>query len=292
MLQTSSKASRTGYLFGIASAVTAGLIPVLSKLALVSVKPLTISALVFLAAGLMLLLYHPRERPSRKSAGWMLVTGLLGAALAPALYLYGLNQTSAVNASLLSNAEVFFTGVIAFAVFRESLKRRQLFESLIVVAGIFIVSTGLDFSSVQLLHGLAGNLLVLAAGLVWALDNNLSRVTSQKFGPVFVSKFRNIFGGGLLLGFLIATSAFSSVPIASVPILILYAADVALATLTFMAALVRIGAVRTLIAFSTTSIFGSAFSVAILGEGVTFIQATGGALILLGVYLIQKSESR
>ncbi len=272
--------------------MSSGLIPVLSKLALVNVKPLTVSALVFLTAGLILLLYHPKERPGRKSAGWMLVTGLIGAALAPALYLYGLNQTSAVNAALLSNAEVFFTGVIAFAVFKETLKRRQLFESLIVVVGIVIVSTGLDFSSVQLSHGLAGNLLVLAAGLVWALDNNLSRVTSQKFGPVFVSKFRNIFGGGLLLGFLIATSAFSAIPIAAVPVLILYAGDVALATLTFMAALVRIGAVRTLIAFSTTSIFGSAFSVAILGESVTIIQATGGALILLGVYLIQKSESR
>jgi len=265
---------------------------VLSKLALVSVQPLTVSALVFLVAGLILLLYHPKERPGRKSAGWMLVTGLIGAAVAPALYLYGINQTSAVNAALLSNAEVFFTGVIAFVVFKETLKRRQLFESLIVVAGIVVVTTGLDFSSVQLLHGLAGNLLVLAAGLFWAVDNNLSRVTSQKFGPVFVAKFRNIFGGGLLLGFLIATSAFSSVPIASVPILILYAADVALATLTFMAALVRIGAVRTLLAFSTTSIFGSLFSVVVLGEGVTIIQATGGALILLGVYLIQKSESR
>jgi len=290
--QTPSKTSRTGYLYGIGSAITAGLIPVLSKLALVSVQPLTVSALVFLVAGLILLLYHPKERPGRKSAGWMLVTGLIGAAVAPALYLYGINQTSAVNAALLSNAEVFFTGVIAFVVFKETLKRRQLFESLIVVAGIVVVTTGLDFSSVQLLHGLAGNLLVLAAGLFWAVDNNLSRVTSQKFGPVFVAKFRNIFGGGLLLGFLIATSAFSSVPIASVPILILYAADVALATLTFMAALVRIGAVRTLLAFSTTSIFGSLFSVVVLGEGVTIIQATGGALILLGVYLIQKSESR
>ena len=292
MSQSSSKASRSGYLFGIGSAVTAGLIPVLSKLALVSVKPLTVSALVFLVAGLMLLFYHPKERPGKKSAGWMLVTGLLGAAVAPALYLYGINQTSAVNAALLSNAEVFFTGVIAFAVFKETLKRRQLFESLIVIAGIVIVTTSLDFSSVQLLHGLTGNLLVLAAGLVWALDNNLSRVTSQKFGPVFVSKFRNIFGGGLLLGFLVATSAFSVVPTAAVPILILYAADVALATITFMAALVRIGAVRTLIAFSTTSIFGSVFSVTLLGEGITIVQVTGGALILLGVYLIQKSESR
>ncbi|HEY6283873.1 MAG TPA: DMT family transporter [Nitrososphaerales archaeon] len=287
-----SKTSTSGYLYGLGSAVTAGLIPVLSKLSLVSVRPLTVSALVFFAAGLMLLVYHPKERPGKKSAGWMLVTGMLGAAIAPALYLYGINQTSAVNAALLTTAEVFFTGVIAFVVFKETLKQRQLLESLIVVAGIIIVSTGLDFSSVQLAHGLAGNLLVLAAGLVWAVDNNLSRVTSQKFGPVFVSKFRNIFGGGLLLVFLVATSALSPVPTGAVPVLILYAADIAVATLTFTAALVRIGAVRTLLAFSTTSIFGSVFSVAILGEALTIVQVTGGALILLGVYLIQKSENR
>ena len=181
--------------------------------------------------------------------------------------------------------------MLAFLVFKERLKRKQLLESILVVAGIVVVSTDLDFSSVQLLHGLTGNLLILGAGIVWALDNNLSRITSQRFGPIFVSKFRNVFGGGLLLSFLVATSASLAVPASALPLLLLYAADIALATLTFTAALVRIGAVRALLVFSTTSIFGSLFAVAGLGETITLIQVSGGALILLGVYLIHKSEA-
>jgi drug/metabolite transporter (DMT)-like permease len=282
--------ARTGYLYALASAITAGLIPLLSKLLLPSTQPLTIAAVSFLLAGLIILPYRPRERPTRKSVGWLLATGTLGAALAPALFLYGINQTLAVNAALLTNAEVFFTGVIAYAAFKERLKREQLFESLLVIAGIIIVTTGLNFTSVQLLHGFAGNLLILASSLVWALDNNLSRITSPRFGPIFVSKFRNIFGGGVLVAFLLATSASIVVTTGALPLLVVYAADVALATLTFMAAIVRIGAVRTLLVFSTSSIFGSLFAVAGLGEGVTAVQASGGALILLGVFLIQRSE--
>jgi len=289
LTQVPSKA-KLGYLYALGSAVTGGLIPVFSKLLLVNVKPLTISALVFLIGGLILIPYRPKELPGRRSAGWMVATGLLGAALAPALYMYGLNQTSAINAALLTNAEVFFTAVLAFLVFKERLKRKQLLESILVMAGIVVVSTDLDFSSVQLLHGLTGNLLILGSGMVWALDNNLSRITSQRFGPIFVSKFRNIFGGGLLLGFLVATSASLAVPASVLPLLFLFAADIALATLTFTAALVRIGAVRALLVFSTTSIFGSLFAVAGLGETITLIQVSGGALILLGVYLIHKSE--
>jgi drug/metabolite transporter (DMT)-like permease len=284
--------TRTGYLYALASAITAGLIPLLSKLLLPSTPPLTIAAVSFLLAGLILLPYHPKERPTKKSIGWLLATGSLGAALAPALFLYGINQTLAVNAALLTNAEVFFTGVIAYAAFKERLKREQLFESLLVIAGIVIVTTDLNFTSVQLLHGFAGNVLIIVSSLVWALDNNLSRITSQRFGPYFVSKFRNIFGGGVLVAFLLATSATIVVTTGALPLLVVYAADVALATLTFMAAIVRIGAVRTLLVFSTSSIFGSFFAVVGLGEGVTAVQASGGALILLGVYLIQRSEGK
>src|SRR3989475_11168688 len=185
----------------------------------------------------------------------MVATGLLGAALAPALYMYGLNQPSATSAALHTSAEVLLTAVLAFLVFKERLKRKQQLESILVVAGIVVVSTDLDFSSVQLLHGLAGNLLILGSGIVWALDNNLSRITSQRFGPIFVSKFRNIFGGGLLLGFLVATSASLAVPASVLPLLLLYAADVALATLTFTAALVRIGAGPALLLFLPTANF-------------------------------------
>ncbi len=287
---SSQKVSRIGYLYALGSAVTGGLIPIFGKLLVGSVEPLTVSALTFLVAGLILLPVNRKERPTKRSVPWMVASGLLGAALAPALYLIGIAQTTAVSAALLANAEVFLTGVIAYVVLRERLKREQLLESILVVVGIVVVTTGLDLSKVQLIGGLAGNLLILGASLVWAVDNNLSRITSQMFGPTFVSKFRNIFGGAMLLAVLLLASYPVGVPMSALPLLFFYAVDIALATLTFMGALVRIGVVRTLIVFSTTSIFGSLFAVVALGEGVTLIQVSGGALILLGVLLIERSE--
>ena len=255
---------------------------------LVSMKPLAISGVTFLVAGLMFIPFKPKERPTRVSGPWLILTGLVGAALGPVLYITGVGQTAAVNAALLANAEVFFTALIAFIVFRERLKRVQLLESILVVAGIVVVTTGLDFGQFQLAQGLAGNLLILGASLVWAVDNNIMRIVGEKFGPMFVAKFRNMIGGGLVLVFLLVTSSVA-VPLSTIPLLLLYGVDIGLATLTFMASLVRIGTVHTMLVFTTTSVFGSVFAVAFLAETVSVVQVLGGALILFGVVLIERT---
>jgi len=290
-LQSPPKRAREGYLFALASAAAAGLLPVFTKLLVVSVKPITVSAVTFLMAGLLLIPFNPKERPNRVSGPWLLLTGLVGAALAPVLYVTGVSQTSAVNTALLTNAEVFFTAIIAFVVFGERLKRVQLLESILVVLGIVVVTTGLDFTKFQLAQGFAGNLLVIGASLTWGVDNNVLNLLGGRFGPRFVAKFRNILGGGLVLVFLLATTSVV-IPLSSVPLMFLYAVDIALATLTFMAALIRIGTVHTMLIFTTTSVFGSLFAVAFLAETISLIQVLGGALILFGVVLIERAERR
>jgi drug/metabolite transporter (DMT)-like permease len=287
-LQSQSTRSRDGYIYAVASAATAGLLPIFSKLLLVSMKPLAISGVAFLVAGLMFVPFKPKERPTRVSGPWLLLTGLVGAALGPVLYITGVGQTAAVNAALLANAEVFFTAVIAIIVFRERLKRVQLLESIIVIAGIVVVTTGLEFGQFQLAQGLAGNLLILGASLVWAVDNNIMRIVGERFGPRFVAKFRNMIGGGLVLVFLLATSSVV-VPLSAIPLLLLYGVDIGIATLTFMASLVRIGTVHTMLVFTTTSVFGSVFAVIFLAETVSLVQVLGGALILFGVVLIERT---
>jgi drug/metabolite transporter (DMT)-like permease len=59
-----------------------------------------------------------------------------------------------------------------------------------------------------------------------------------------------------------------------------------------VAALVSLigGAVRTLLVFSTTSVFGSVFALVFLGEELTPVQVLGGVFVLLGIYLIQRSD--
>jgi drug/metabolite transporter (DMT)-like permease len=216
--------------------------------------------------------------------------GILGAAAGPFLYISGIRETTAVNASLLVNGELFFTSIIAFVAFRETLKRRQLLLGLLVVAGIVIVSTNLDLSSVQFASGLSGNLLIIGSTFLFGIENNLSRIASQRLGPVLVTKYRNLIGGVALLAVMIGISAPFTVSFGALPLVFALAVANAATVLFTISALRRIGAVRTLLVFSTTSIFGSIFALIFLREQITPVQILGGAFMLSGIYLIQRSE--
>lgn len=282
---------RRGYLYAFIAAITGGTFPVASKYLEGTTAPVAISGYVFLLSGLMLIPYKPGVRLGRSSAPLVLVVGLLGAATAPVLYQFGLQRTTAVNASLLSNGEVFFTSVIAFAIFGERLERKQLLEGLVVAAGLIVVATNLDVSGVQFLQGFVGNLLVLAATFFWSVENNILRIASSRFGAALVTKYRNLFGGGLVLLLAALLSVSLKLTEVSTAVLLFASLMMAITSLFSITALGTIGAVRTLLVFSTSSIFGALFSLVFLGEGISTIQVAGGAAILAGVYMIQRSES-
>ena len=281
---------RRGYLIAFLGAVCGGVIPTLSVIMLRTTGPDAVASLVFLLSGLTLIPYKPRQVPKRTNLALLIVIGVLGAALAPVLYLNGLEHSTAVNASLLSNGEVLFTSVIAVLAFNERLRRNQLLEGLLIVAGIFIVSTNLDLAGVQFLERLVGNLLILAATFCWSVENNLTRIASQRYGAMLVAKYRNIFGGLALLAVVLLLSIPVAVPVSALVPLALLVVAMALTSLLAIAALARIGAIRTLLVFSSTSIFGAAFALVFLGEQITAAQVGGAAVILTGIYLIQRSE--
>jgi drug/metabolite transporter (DMT)-like permease len=281
---------RRGYLYAFLAAILGGMFPTLSKVLLQTTGPVVISGLVFFLSGAMLIPYQPKSIPRKGTLSLIVAIGIIGAAIAPVFYQYGVLNTTAVNASLLSNGEIFFTSIIAFLVFGERLERRQLWEGMLILAGIVVVSTNLDLAGVQFIQGLAGNLLIIASMFFWSVENNLSRIASQRLGPWFVTKYRNLIGGGVVL---VAVAAFSlavTVPESAILPLAIMVVGVALTSLLAIAALGRIGAVRTLLVFSTTSIFGAVFALIFLGEQITAVQIAGAAIILSGVYLIQRSE--
>ncbi|MDA4114311.1 MAG: DMT family transporter [Thaumarchaeota archaeon] len=282
---------RRGYAYALLGAVCGGIVPTLSKLVAVS-GPLEVSALIALLGGGFLIPYKAKVVPRRNDLFLLVPIGILGAAVGPFLYITGIRDTTAVNASLLVNGELFFTSIIAFAAFRETLKRIQLLMGLLVVAGIVVVSTNLDLSSVQLTSGLSGNILIIASTFLFGIENNLSRIASQRLGPVLVTKYRNLIGGVVLLAVMVGISAPLTVSLAALPFVLGLAVANAAAVLFTISALRRIGAVRTLLVFSTSSIFGSIFALVFLKEQITPVQILGGAFMLSGIYLIQRSEDR
>jgi drug/metabolite transporter (DMT)-like permease len=283
---------RRGYLYALLAAVCGGAIPASSKIVLAVATPAAVSAWGFLISGLILVPYKPKTLPGRKSLPYVVFFGLLGAALGPVLYQYGLSSTTAVNAALLSNGEVLFTALIAFGVFGERLSRKQLGFGMLIIAGIVAVSTNLELSGIQFLQGLVGNLLILASTLAWSAENNLIVNATQRFGAGLISKFRNIIGGALVAAIAASLGIGLGVPPeAWVPLAVL-ALSLAGTSFFAIAALGKIGAVRTILVFSTTSVFGALFALVVLGEQMTAVQLSGGAAIMVGVYLFQRNERK
>ncbi len=100
----------------------------------------------------------------------LLAEAIVGAMLAPAALAYGLRSTSALGASLALNAEVPFSIAIAVFFFREHVSRRMGLASVAILAGASLLVA--DGGGGR--HGAVGLAFVLAATLLWAIDNALS----------------------------------------------------------------------------------------------------------------------
>jgi drug/metabolite transporter (DMT)-like permease len=279
-----------GYLYAILGSLCGGAQPTLIKFLLENNSPVAITGLSFALSGLILVFYHPRAKPAKGSIKYIIVFGLVGALAAPLAYVIGLNETTAVNASLLANGEILFTTVLAYSIFGERLSMAQATRGLLIVAGIVVVSTDLNMAHVQFAQGLLGNVLILGSTVGWAVENNLLAAATKRFDVSSLSKFRNLLGGLVLTSFaLVASTPFGFTPIETF-VLVLLALCLSGATFMFMAAIKRLGAIRMLLVWSTSTVFGAFFALVFLGEQITLAQLAGGACILLGVYLFRRNE--
>jgi drug/metabolite transporter (DMT)-like permease len=70
---------------------------------------------------------------------------LCGSMIAPLLLLNGLNQTTAINSSLLLNAESLFTVVIAFVFLGERCSKKENIGIVLLLIGVVFVTTTVHF---------------------------------------------------------------------------------------------------------------------------------------------------
>ncbi len=217
----------------------------------------------------------------------LIVVSLFGAALGPAMFMLGLNSTTAINASLLANAETVFTILLAFVIFSERLSMRESLAVLILIICAVAITTNLEFSFEGLTSGMAGNLLIIGACLCWAIDNNLSKGLGRRNDILDVVSVKSIMGGTICFVFAVALGA----PMNISPVLLLFVAIVGtlcygVSLAFFMFGLRKIGASRTGAIFATSSFFSAGLAFVVLHEGITAIEFLSGLGMLVGVYTL------
>jgi len=124
--------------------------------------------------------YHHIDHPKT------LVIALLGTPLCLLPLFYGLNQTSAIEASILESSSPIFTIIMAILFLGERLKPRETKGLLIALIGTAVIAfepliTG--YNHVQL--SLQGNLLIILSNIIWTSFLLLSK--KFKTDPVYLS---------------------------------------------------------------------------------------------------------
>lgn len=295
-----------GYVGAIASAVLFGVSSTLNKIALENVNPLIIAGMIYFIGGILLFGIHlsplhkrflslfetPTETEttiSRKDYGTLAFVILSGSVIAPFMLLHGLNETTAINVSLLLNTESLFTILIAFTFLKERGLRKDYFAILLLFLGVVLITTNGEFQNLTLSSKFLGNLLIVGACLFWGIDNNLSKFLSKKRDIVMVTGLKCFIGGTVLLAMSLLLGISLYVPLAALPyILSVGALSVALSILLFLFSLREIGSMKTGVIFATSSLFGTVFAFIILREALTLLQVTAGLIMLVCVYILYK----
>lgn len=264
----------------------------LSKLLLGETSPVLLAALLYLGSGFGLLCvklmekkvqYEQKEaRLARSDWPWLVGAILAGGVIAPIMLMISLRHAPAATASLLLNFEGVATTLIAAIVFKEAIGRRAWWAIGLITLASILLST--DFTN-QWGFSLSA-LGILAACVMWGVDNNLTRNISAK-DPLVIVTVKGLAAG--LVSLIIAVALGNTFPSPGVTLLALLLGSMSygLSIFLFVHAMRGLGAGRTSALFGTAPLAGILLSFLIFREipGIFFFIAllviASGAYILL-----------
>ena len=133
---------------------------------------------------------------------------------------------------------------------------------ILVIIGIIVVTTNLQFDRSSLSKVDYGDILIIGATILWAVDNNISKVITQHVHILKLIQLKSLIGGSMLFVF---ATLILNVPLvviqSQIPYIILLGiVGFALSLYFFLYSLKMLGTIRTIIIFSTSSVFGLIFA--------------------------------
>lgn len=221
-------------------------------------------------------------RLARSDWPWLVGAILAGGVIAPIMLMISLRHAPAATASLLLNFEGVATTLIAAIVFKEAIGRHAWWAIGLITLASILLST--DFTNKW---GFSLSALgVLAACIMWGIDNNLTRNISAK-DPLVIVIVKGLGAG--LVSLIIAVALGNTFPSPGVTLLALLLGSLSygLSIFLFVYAMRGLGAGRTSALFGTAPLAGILLSFLIFREipGIFFFIAllviASGAYILL-----------
>lgn len=263
------------------------------KVALRDLHPLAFNAFRFPLAGLVLwvMLRHrgaiPLPAPADRAR--VVLLGVLGNVVYQVFFIFGMDATTAGNASILLASTPIWTTFLSNLLGHERLRPVVWLGVLATVAGIALVVLGGGAEMTAAGHTLAGDLLMVGASLSWSVYTVGAHPLVQRYGSLPVTAWTLWVGAAGLV-------AVGALPLAATPLpqvsLLSWGATayagalgIGVAYMLWYAGVHRLGNTRTAVHTNLVPVVALLVAWIWLGERPTPPQVVGAAIIIAGVTL-------
>ncbi len=271
--------------------------PLMAETQISPAAPLMIVFLIYIVSGTIFTPFTAKSpslfKFSRKSI--YALTGLgVAEVLGTIFFLYGLKDTSANNAAILGNSEIVFGIIIAMIVLSERIKRKEFLPFMLIGIGAILIPLGTSVSE----HGfmtnfVIGDLMILLSGVFMGIVMTMYKRMGDEFDSKRIIQYTSFVGAAVAMaGILVMNIPFELDPNHLPTILVTGVVGIGIPILFVIVALRYIGAVRTILIFSTTSVFGALFAHVLLGEIITLANVGAIGLVIVGTYFLRKKLSK
>lgn len=260
----------------------------ISKVLLQNVGATTMAALLYLGAGIGIVVLSLFNRIDRKKSERLskedlpFVIGMIVLDIAAPIFLmFGISYGSSANASLLGNFEIVATTIIALFIFKEVVSKRLW----VAIALITVSSILLSFEGTDSFKFSYGSLFVLLATVCWGFENNCTRNISSK-STYEIVVLKGIFSGlGSLAIALFKREAIPEIPYVAAAFLLGFVAY-GLSIFLYVRAQNVIGAAKTSAYYAVAPFVGAFLSFVFLHERLSWMYLLALMVMIVGSVLV------
>lgn len=298
--------ANVGFIFAILAAAFSALPNVIPKAVMMEHVANDAAApnplmLVFVIYVVNSLLFTPFKKTTKKaesknSKTTLVLLIMLGMAEASGTlsYTIGLEETTATNASILVNSETVFSILFGVMIFREKLGKHELLPFFLIVIGSIIIPVASDVynNNLELSDFMTGDLLIVLSGFFYCLDTFIAKKIDDSVKTRRIVHIMSCTGAVMTLGLMFLFQIPFNISFEEISVMsIVGFLGIGVTMVFFVSALRLIGAVRTVLIYSTTTVFSIVYSTLILSESITIMNMVSSGSVLLGLFVLRNRIS-
>ncbi len=293
-----SNAKLIPYVEALFAVIVWGASFIATKVALQGLSPITIVWLRFLMGvvilGLVVVFRRQFALPEKKEWGYFALLGLLGITFHQWLQSNALQTSEAGTTAWIVSTTPVFMAVLGWVLLKERLGWTKSLGILLAFLGVLVVVSRGDLPSISIgKFGAPGDVLVLISAVNWAVFSALSRRGLKSHPASLMMFYIMLLGWAFTTLLFLTTSGLSEIPSVTstgwVAVGFLGIFCSGLAYIAWYDALQALSTAQTGVFLYIEPLVAVVIAFFVLGEPITAASLIGGAVILFGVWLVNRN---